>query len=179
MSAVNSILANLPVEQIAARLGADPAAVRQAAGTALPALLGGLRSNAASPAGQESLTRALADHQDSLADGPVDLDRIDTGDGEKITRHIFGDAKEAQVSQLASGGASKELVAKLLPILAPIVLSYLAKQTKGGSLGGGALGTILGEVLGGAAQGAGPTRSSSGGIGGLLAKVLGGLFKRR
>ncbi len=180
-SAVDDIVASLPLEQIAASLGEDPAAVEQAAYAALPALLGGLEANAQDPRGEASLAEALLQHDNDLADGPVDLSRIDVADGERITRHIFGDQQDQVVRQLGGVGGSSGLVAKLLPILAPIVLSYLAKQVGGkdGAAGGGILGTILSEILNGAAQGSGSRSSGSAAgsdFGSILGDLLGGLL---
>ena len=71
------------------------------------------------------------------------------------------------------GGAGGEgLISKLLPLLAPIVMSYLAKKLGGGGAdqaGGGGLGDLLGGILGGQAGGA-----AGGGLGDLLGGLLGG-----
>jgi hypothetical protein len=181
MADLDELRASLPIDQIAARLGEDPDAVRQAVDVALPALLGGLRANAEDPGGEASLAEALQQHDTAVATPPVDLDDVDVQDGEQITRHIFGGQHDQVVQQLGSTGAGSSLVQKLLPLLAPIVLSYVAKQmgAKGGAAaGGGVLGSILGSILGGAAQG-GSSRStpaSSGGIGDVLGGLLGGLL---
>lgn len=177
MSAVDEIAANVPIDQLAAALGEDPAAVEQAVYAALPALLGGLEANAQDPAGEASLASALSAHDNDLASAPVDLSQIDVGDGAKITSHIFGANEEQVINQLGGVGGSSGLVKKLLPILAPIVLSYLAKQfgQKGGAAaGGGVLGQILSQILAGAAQGAGPSNSTS--AGSILQDILGGLL---
>ncbi|MEZ5096934.1 MAG: DUF937 domain-containing protein [Nocardioides sp.] len=54
MSDLDALLAALPIDQLAAQLGEDPVAVRQAAGVALPALLGGMQANAQDPGGEAS-----------------------------------------------------------------------------------------------------------------------------
>ncbi|GAA2159412.1 DUF937 domain-containing protein [Pedococcus bigeumensis] len=185
MSAVDEILSQVDLDQLAQQVGADPADVEQAARTALPALLGGLDANAADPAGAASLTEALGQHDPALVEGGVDLTQVDQAEGDKIAQHIFGDHREQVVDQLAgvSGSAGKGLVAKLIPILAPIVLSWLAKKVLGGAAdasrspsanaGGGGLGDILGQVLGGATKG-----TQSGGVdtGSIVTDVLGGLL---
>src|SRR4051794_24936946 len=156
MADLGELLATLPIDQLAARVGASPDQVRSAAASALPALLSGLASNVATPAGEAALAGALDRHDNDLLTGGVDLAAVDVEDGAKITRHIFGDNTDAAVARLGgSGGADSGLVAKLLPMLAPIVLAYLAKQVGGskGALGGGVLGTVLGTILAGAAQG--------------------------
>lgn len=180
-SDLDELRGSLPIDQIAARLGEDPDAVRRAVDVALPALLGGLHANAQDPGGEASLAQALGQHDAQVATPPVDLADVDEQDGQRITAHIFGAQQEQVVQQLGATGAGSGLVQKLLPILAPIVLSYLAKQmgAKGGAAaGGGVLGSILSSVLSGAAQGAGGSSRSgtSGGLGGLLGDVLGGLL---
>lgn len=182
MADISELAASLPIDQIAQRLGEDPAAVRRAVDVALPALVGGLEANAQDPGGEASLAEAVGQHDASVATEPVDLADVDPADGEAITRHIFGDQQDRVVAQLGSTGVSSSLVQKLLPILAPIVLSYLAKQmgAKGGALGGaaggGVLGSILSSILAGAAQGtSGGTRAGAGSVlGDLLGGLLGG-----
>jgi uncharacterized protein YidB (DUF937 family) len=50
VSAVDDILADIPMDQLAAQLGVDEATAEQAARQALPALLGGMQANAEDPA---------------------------------------------------------------------------------------------------------------------------------
>ena len=206
MSGLDDILRSLPMDQLARRLGTDEATARQAASMALPALLGGMQANAADPQGAASLQSAIGQHDDDLFGERVDLERVDTRDGEKISSHIFGSNEDQVVHALggAGGGIGGDLIKKLLPMLAPIVLSYLAKQLQGGGLGGagrsadagpslptqtsgggaagapGSLQDMLGQVLGGAAGGA-ATGGAAAGQGsqdplGGLGDILGGLF---
>ena len=178
MSAVDEILQTLPIDQLANQLGEDPDDVEQAALAALPALLGGLHANAQDPAGEASLAEALDQHADDpAATGVVNVEQIDQADGARIARHIFGSQEEQVVQQLGGvGSASSGLVQKLIPILAPLVLAYLAKQMggKGAAAGGGVLGSILGQVLSGAAQGSAPRGSQ--GAGSIISDILGGLL---
>ncbi|RNL63284.1 DUF937 domain-containing protein [Nocardioides marmoriginsengisoli] len=176
MSAVDDILADLPVDDLAQQLGTDPASLQSAAAAALPALLGGLEANAQDPAGAASLAEALGQH-----DGPVDALNVDAADGAKIVQHIFGGNQDQVVSQLgALDGHPNDLVKKVIPLLAPLVLAYLAKQVGGkggavgGALGGGILGTVLGEVLKGAGQGSATSGGKS--AGSIISDVLGGLL---
>ncbi|AKT52323.1 DUF937 domain-containing protein [Arsenicicoccus sp. oral taxon 190] len=150
MSAVDEILQSLPVGQIAQELGARPEEVQRAAAAALPALLGGLQANATDPDGARSLTEALGQHDPGLVDGGVDLAQVDTRDGEAIAAHIFGD-NQGQVAQQLGGlqGVGGPLVQRLIPILAPIVMSWLAKQVLGQAGAGGSLGQAQGGGVGG------------------------------
>lgn len=140
---IDQLMRSIPTDQIAQSIGEDPDATRQAVQASLPALLGGLAGNAESRDGAQSLLDALGQHQDGLADG-ASLDQIDVQDGEKILGHVFGGNTDSVVNQLGgmSGSQTSSIVRKLLPILAPIVLSWLAKQVGGAMQGGGAGGQV-------------------------------------
>lgn len=177
MSAVDEILAALPVEQVARQTGSSPDEVRTTAAAVLPALLGGLQANAGSPSGAGSIVDALGQHDDDLLTGGADLAAIDEGDGQVIAGHIFGDRQDEVVTRLGGvpgvggSGFGGALVKKLIPILAPMVLSWLAnKVLKGGAgsgsgrSGGGGLGDVIGDVLGGGrSSGTSESDRSSGG----------------
>ena len=133
MGAVEDILADIPMDQLAAQLGVDEATAEQATRQAIPALLGGMQANAEDPAGAMSLAGALGDHPSDLIEGGVDLDQVDPDDGEKIVGNIFGPNQD-QVAQTLGGnlgGQAGGLIQRLLPILAPIVLAYLSKRLMG------------------------------------------------
>ena len=174
MADLDDLAASIPIDQIAERLGEDPAAVRQAVDAALPALFGGLQANAQDPGGAASLEKAVGQHDPAVATAPVNIDDVDPADGQAIARHVFGAQQDEVVARLGGVGGSSDLIAKVIPILAPIVLSYLAKQT--GGTGGGMLGSILSQVLTGAAQGSGGSRSSGSAVGSILGDLLGGLL---
>jgi hypothetical protein len=168
MSATDEILANIPLTQLAAQLGVDEATAEAATRQAIPALLGGLQANAQDPAGAASLAGALGNHSSALVDGGVNLEDVDTADGEKIVGNIFGSNSTQVAHTLGNNlGQQSGLIQKLLPILAPIVLSYLARRLTGGSSGGGA-GDLLGSILGGGGAGQG------GGLSDVLGGMLGG-----
>ncbi len=101
---------------------------------------------------------------------------IDTEDGQKIVRHVFGDQTDGVVSALSGGGGGQaSLVKMLLPLLAPIVMSYLSRQRKGGSDAGGLdVGDLLGGLLGGSKGGSAGAGGLPGGLGDLLGGLLGG-----
>jgi hypothetical protein len=174
MSPVDEILSQIPMQQLAGQLGVDVPTATEATRTALPALLGGIQANTADPGGASSFAQAVQQHSGDLVDGGVDLAQVDTTEGQKIVGHVFG-ANEGQVVQQLGGvgqggsGIGQELIAKLLPILAPIVMSWLAKQLLSGS-GGGGLGGALGGALGGGAP------ASGGGLGDVLGGLLGGVL---
>ena len=175
MSSVDDVLSAIPLDRLAAQLGVDRGTAEDAVRQALPALMGGMEANTQDPAGAASLERAVGSHDPGLVEGGVDFDQVDTADGNKIVNNVFGTHRDQVVNQLAgSGKADSGLIAKLLPLLAPIVMSYLAKQlnqrggASGGGGGGGGLGDILGSVLGGGGKTGGVD------LGGVLGGLLGG-----
>ncbi len=208
MTELQDIIGQIPMDQIAGMLGTDEPTARAAVEAAVPTLLAGMQNNAQAPDGAASLESALGQHQDGLIDGGVDVGQVDTADGEKIVNHVFGGQQDQVASQLAGtgqlGGAGSDLVRKLLPILAPIVMSYLAKKLLGGNQAGtgsqteasapadsgqgggmdlgGLLGGILGGMVGGqggaAGQGGPGEQEGQGGLGGL-GDILGGLFGKK
>jgi hypothetical protein len=184
MTAVDDIMSRLPLNDLANRLGVDEATAEEATRQALPALLGGIQANTTDPGGASSFASAVHQHDNSPldADDGVDLGQVDENDGDKIVGHVFGDQRDQVVQQLGTtGGASttQDLIGKLLPLLAPIVMAYLAKRLSGqagaAGAGGGGLGDLLGSVLGGgAAQRGEQADILGGGLGDLLGGLLGG-----
>lgn len=170
MSALDDIIGNLPVDQLAQQLGTDPTTVRQAAVPAVTSLLGGMTQNAQEPAGELSLAEALNQHATrDLGGEQVNLGAVDPAEGEKILGHVFGNQTDGVAQALAGqSGMQSDLVRRLLPMLAPIVLAYLGKQLMNGQAGG-----VLGQVLGGAVNAPGQQSAGQGMLGGVLSQVLG------
>jgi hypothetical protein len=202
MTSFDDLLSQVPIQQIADKLGVDEATATDAVHKALPALLGGLQAKAGNPQSEQSVQGLVDQHQDEeLLTGGVDIHQVDVGNGEKIVDDVFGSDKNTVINALgATGGGAggNDLIAKVLPMLAPIVMAYLSKQMLGGrgaaaestaastapaGSASGGLGDLLGGLLGGAGK--------SGGIGGVLSEalgknaggaigsVLGGLFGKR
>lgn len=177
MAGLDDILKMLPIDQIASKLGVDPGTARQAVKEGGGAILAGLQKNAEAPGGSEAIEKALGKHT-GLGDH-VDVDAVDTADGEKILQHVFG-GNEQQVAQKLSDEPQTAGIdfGKLLPMLAPIVMGLLAKnqQSQGATAGGGGgIGDLIGGLLGGGQTG-GQAGGQAGGIdiGGLLGGLLGG-----
>ena len=156
MSLESEILSQIDTDQLAAQLGTDPATAEATAAEAIRTLVGGMASNAQSPDGEASLAGALTDHANRsplFNTQGVDLNEVDEEDGQKIVRHVLGAQQAA--------GVDSGMMGKMLKLLAPIVLAYIAKQITqksqnndvlgdaAGGAGGGILGQILGQVLGG------------------------------
>jgi hypothetical protein len=187
MAGLDDLFAEIPVKDIASKLGVDEGEVNTAIRTLVPALVGGVQHNVqADDIDSSKLESAVTTQGASgLLDGGVSVDQVDEQEGNKLVANIFGGNDSGQVaSALAGTGAGgSDLIKKLLPILAPIVLAYIGKQlTKGGgaaapadaqpqAASGGGLGDILGSILGGASGGGGGGNNP---LGSILGSVLGG-----
>jgi hypothetical protein len=181
MSNIDDLMGQIPIGQLASQLGVSEAEAEQAVRAALPALVGGMQANAQDPAGAASLQRAIGQHDGTLLEGGVDLGQVDTDDGAKIVRNIFGGNEDAVVNQLGGlGGLDGGMISKLLPMLAPLLMSFLGKSFGGG----GSDAPASAPASGGSTSGMGPGAPSSkpaeasgdggGGLGDLLGGLLGG-----
>lgn len=144
MDSIEDLISQIPLDQIASQLGVDEATAESAVRTAMPALLGGMQANAGDPGGAASLQKALAGHTQDSYD-LSDLASIDVGDGEKIVQHIYGDNTDDVITRLGGQSGGGGMMKSLLPILAPILMGWLAKRMGGagqtsGDAGGGLLG---------------------------------------
>ncbi len=183
------------VSQLSQQLGADPETTRQAVPAALTAILGGLSQNAQQPGGAQQLENVLTDHaggglMDSLGGlGGLLGGGSASSQGGGILSHIFGNHQPAVASQVGqSTGLNSGQAGRLLILLAPFVLSYLAKQrqqqqvpvnTGAGAgyapAGGGAMdGGMTGGGMGGGMTGGG----SGGGVMGSITDILNGERQR-
>lgn len=135
------------VSQLSGQLGADQATTKNALGTALPMLMGALARNSGDQNGAAALDRALDKHDGGILDN-LDgfLEAPDVNDGNGILRHMLGNKRgnvETGVSK--ASGLDPSLVAKLLPMLAPVVLGALGKQKRQQNLNAEGLASMLGS----------------------------------
>jgi hypothetical protein len=185
MAGLDDLFAQIPVQDIASKIGADEGEVNNAIRTLVPALVGGLAENVQADSIDSSKLESDVAQQgaSNLLDGGVNVDQVDAKQGDQFVARIFGgNDSNAVASALAGGGGgNSDLLKKLLPILAPIVLAYIGKQLTKGNVpaetqaqsapGGGGLGDILGSILGGAGGGGGGGNNP---LGSILGSVLGG-----
>lgn len=176
--ALDDILAQVPIDDIAEKLGVSPDVAKAAVEQGGAVLLSGLAKNASTEEGSSAIENALKRHEGSA--GATKVDDIDQADGGKIVSHILG-AKQQEVTEKLT--TSKETAGidfgKLLPILAPIVMGLIANANKdkkadaGAPESGGGIGDIIGGLLGGGNSGSGGS-AGGGGIGDVLGGLLGG-----
>ncbi|MDO9590487.1 MAG: DUF937 domain-containing protein [Microcella sp.] len=140
MNDLSGLINLIPIGDIAKKLGVDESVARAAVAVAVPAIVGGLAANAKDDKGAQSLEKALGHHKGRA---PKKLEEIDEEDGEKIVSHVFGakknDVAKAAAAKAEVNAASKAggpdigaIVAQVLPIIAPIVLAFVANQFMGG-----------------------------------------------
>ena len=184
MAGLDDLFNQIPVADIAAKLGADPSEVSQAVQTLVPTLLGTLQENVqADDIDSTHLESAVvAEGESDLLVGGVNVDQIDTGQGNQLIASLFGGNDTNQVASALSGAGAGggDLIKRLLPMLAPIVLAYVGKQFAAKNTGtqaqasGGGMGDILGSILGGAGGGGGAGGAANNPLGSILGSVLGG-----
>ncbi|MCR8671332.1 DUF937 domain-containing protein [Agrococcus sp. HG114] len=191
MSEIQQLMGRLPVQQIAERAGVGEEDARRALEAIVPTLVGGMQANASDPAGAQSLMGALGSHAGRLDErlaGDVDPD-----DGEKIVHHVFGDSTDRIAQAAGGGGALGGIIRKILPIVAPMVMAWIANRVlQGGQAGGrpsaggqgdpaadspfsrGSAGAERQVQLPGGSGSRGKASGPGGGLGDLLGGLLGG-----
>jgi hypothetical protein len=150
-------------EQIGRQFGLDGSQTESILAKLVPALAAGVQNNTQSAEGLAGLAGALKsggherylDEPESLADSGA------VSDGNNILGHILGSKDVSR--QLAAGaatetGISADVIKKMLPLIAGVLMGGLSKQSGGGTqleqeAGGGLLGSLLGAA-GGADLGA-------------------------
>lgn len=180
-SLVNELMSQLqgaPLQQIAQGLGTDTAQAESAVSAALPMMLGALGNNTQSSQGADALFGALQrDHAGggfdlggllgSVLGGGAGAAQAGQTDSAGILGHIFGGQHEQAADQLGQATGLGDNAGKLLQMLAPIVMSFLAQRVMSGGMNSSDLGNALGQEQANAQQ--------QGGVaGGILGSLLGG-----
>jgi hypothetical protein len=194
MSDVTEILSSAQggqlIENLARSLGLSTEQTRTAVEALTPALALGLRNAATNPAVLEHVVAGVV-HPTHLAanDDPAVAHGEEARElGQGAIAQLFGSGSAAgQVAQIAArdAGLRPDILARMLPVLASVVLGGLAKSFNNQGLGsileqiarGGGLGSILGQPGGATTAPSAPSgqaQQSGGGLGGLLGALLGG-----
>ena len=184
------------LEQIGRAAGVDQDQVANVLKGALPGMLAGLSKNASSGQGAETLWNALGQkHDGSVLDDVAGFLGNSGGmaDGAKILGHIFGGKQggvERSVSQ--ASGVDAASVAKIMAMVAPLIMGMLGKAKNQNNLDPSGLSQMLGTERQAAQQAApdamdffGKMLDSDGDgdsmddLAKLGSSLLGGLFKGR
>ncbi len=191
--------------QVSSRFGIDPEKAADILPRMAPFVLGGVQAQMQHPEDHASAQGVLESHADESSlddvDGHFERAAQQTAVSNDTLSGLFGHhapaAQQAMANQL---GVSGDTIAKLLPILAPIILGSVMSKMKGGqaqgqpSQGGGGMdilgailgqqgsgGNILGSVLG-SVLGGGNSNSGGGGLAskaGCITSILGMLLKAK
>lgn len=169
-------------QQLSAKLGLSDQQTSQVLQSLLPALAGGLASNAQKPGGVEALLGALSSGNHArYLENPQSLASSETvADGNAILGHLLGSkdmSRNVAAAASQKTGIDNNLMKAALPIIATMVMSQLSRQTQGGKASAQAGGFDLGglmDMIGGAAggQASGKTAPAGGGLLGGLASML-------
>lgn len=189
MAQLDDLIAQIPIGDIAKRLGVSEGEVNSAVQTLVPVLVGGLQHNAQNPEHASAIESAASTHAArGLLDAGGGLEHADQAEGDQAVARIFGGHDTSQVAAALSDqeAGRNELFEKLLPILAPIVLAYIGKQlthqkqgsgSSAGNESGGALEDVLGSIVSGMSGGNKSLGSVLGkALGSKAGDILGGLL---
>jgi hypothetical protein len=175
-----SQLQGAPMEQMGQQLGASHEQIQSAVGAALPLLMGALGHNAAQPQGAADLLNALQrDHGNALPQGLGGLGGLlgsmlegatkaeggGLGAGGAILGNILGNGRQQTEARLGQATGLGDNAGKLLAMLAPMVMAFLANHAQSNNMDASALGQTLGREQ---AQ----ARQQGGLAGGLLGSLL-------
>ncbi len=157
------------IGSIARELGVDEQTATSGAAALLPAILGGFAKQQNAPqGGLGGLIGMLGGSgaAGGLLDAVLGSQPTPVEKGNDILGQIFGSkdvSRQVAAQAETQTGVSSDLLKKMLPILAMLVMGYLAKgQGTAAQSGGGGLGDLVGAVLGGGQQ------QASGGLGSLV-----------
>jgi hypothetical protein len=162
---------------IARELGVDEQTAASGAAALLPAILGGFAKQQGSAQGGGDALGGLGSlvgmlggsgAAGGLLDAVLGPKPTPVQQGNDILGQIFGSkdvSRQVAATAESQTGVSGDLLKKMLPILAMLVMGYLAKGQGGGAQSsGGGLGDLVGAVLGGG----GGQQQSGGGLGSLV-----------
>ena len=149
MEALAGQLSGDAVGRISRELGVDENQASSAISGALPMLFGALAKNSESSEGLGALAGALdRDHDGSVLDdlaGFLGNSGAAESTGSAILGHVLG-GRQANVQNSVSrtSGLNSQSTARLLSMLAPLVLGALGKQRRQGGLDNNGLAALLG-----------------------------------
>lgn len=151
MDLVNQQLSGPRLTQMSRQLGLSEQQTREALPAALAALTGAMAQNAAQPQGAQQLSNALnKDHDGGLLDSLDDFlggaGGGNLGAGAAILGHVFGQRQQRVQGNLGRAtGLDPQTMARLLALLAPIVMAYLGQRQRQQQLDPGGLAGVLGQ----------------------------------
>lgn len=161
------------LQHIAAQAGIAPDQAASALSALVPALAAGVQRNTQTSSGLSGLLGALAtgDHQQYINDPSSLATAGGVQDGAAILSHILGGQSGQVLSHVsAQTGIGADVLQQVMPMAAAALMGAMAHHVNTSPAGtGGVGGSLLNMIASTATQGAG----LSGGLGGLLGRILG------
>ena len=137
------LMSGSSVKQVAKAANVNEKQAENIMGNAIPLLVQAMSDNAGTKVGAESLYEALGQHNNGLS-AAEQLDRADLEDGDRIIGKILGDNKQGVTEALAKqAGVTKGNSAKILALLAPVILSLISTETNTNNTSSGGLSSLL------------------------------------
>ncbi|MFI7130449.1 DUF937 domain-containing protein [Nonomuraea sp. NPDC050153] len=142
MTLTDELLAELGdsgLEQIAGMLGTDTTTACDVVQAVAGVIVGGMARNARHPDGADALRAALDDHADT---DPFTGDVASlTRDGHSILGHVLGGQGTEQAADGLSrfAGVDSRFIMRLLPLIAPMIMSLLADRAASRDMNAGAM----------------------------------------
>ena len=136
------------ISQMSKTLGLGEEDVSKVVGGAVPAVLGALTRNSGSTAGAAALLGALdRDHDGSILDDVAGFlgsgEGVESGAG--VLRHAMGDRQSRVETALSqSSGVDAASVAKILAMVAPLIMGALGRTQRQQSLDASGMADMLG-----------------------------------
>jgi hypothetical protein len=146
MTILSHAISGGALQSISRTIGANSDETSKAIAAAIPILVGALDRNTDHPAGADALARALQrDHDGSILDDlGAFLGSGEFDDGADILGHVLGGKRQSVETGLSkASGLDMGSVAKLLPILAPIVLGAVGRMQRQQRLDPSGLSNVL------------------------------------
>jgi|SoimicmetaTmtLPC_FD_contig_61_817168_length_896_multi_2_in_0_out_0_2 hypothetical protein len=145
------------VRRLGSQLGLGDDKATAALSAVIPALAAGLQHNMQTPDGLTRLSQALAtgQHQSYLDDPSLLADPSTVTDGNGILGHLLGSkdvSRGLAANAAAQTGLSPDVIKRLLPIAATMVMGAVARHSMQASAAGvpttgGGLASVLGPLL--------------------------------
>ncbi|HZF72669.1 MAG TPA: DUF937 domain-containing protein [Gemmatimonadaceae bacterium] len=165
------------VQQVAQRAGIDPAIAQQAVTAAVPMILGGMAQHASQP-GNAEVIHAEADKYAGNAGSLGNLPNVFTGQGESggLLGKLVGHRHDAIQNGVAdAAGIDKAQAAKVIGVLAPVVLGAIAIKKHQDGL---APTEVSGELQQAHQDAKTQVQQQSPRMGGILGSVMGDIMNR-
>ncbi|MBT8387280.1 MAG: DUF937 domain-containing protein [Ignavibacteria bacterium] len=174
-------------QKMSEKTNIDQGTISQLLPVIAPMILGGLKKQKDERGGQDRVDHILNKYGDPSVLGNLDglfQQKLDDKTTDPNLGGLLGNAGSDATNLLSQNlkGVDSGMIAKLIPMLAPVILGFLTKKRDGGTGSSGLAGlldqdgdgSVLDDVAGLLLGGLGGNSKSSSPLGGLLGGLLGG-----